>query len=140
MTSDEIKDQMSTDAGPIEAPQRRTFLKGSLTAAAAAAGASGLVAAVESHGAEQAEAKQARRRGAEQAEAPQVRRRGGSYELHFSTRNPPRLEDVHKALAQILNHSECTTCGLMGVDVRLLASEPIQVEANVPVQGSFQSR
>jgi len=127
MTSEETRDQMSADAGPVESPQRRTFLKGSLTAAAAVAGASGLAVAVES-------------RGAEQADAPQARRPGGSFQLQFSTHKPPQLEDVQKAVAQILGHAGCATCGLLGVDLRLLAGDPIQVETNVPVIGSVLSR
>ncbi len=119
MATEETSEQQSTDGMPVDSSGRRAFLKGSLTTAAAVAGAGGLAAAGEPGAGGQAPAEQPRR--------------STSYQLNFSTQKPPHVEDIHKALAQVFGHSGCTTCGLLGVDLRLLAVDPVPVEANVPV-------
>jgi hypothetical protein len=126
MTSDENTMEQSASTEPAGGADRRSFLRGSVTAAAAVAGAGmgGLAAASEAGN-------------IDQEEAVKTRKPLAAYQLQFSTSRPPSVEDVHAALARILGHAGCTTCGLLGVDVRLLAVDPIPVETRVPVQGSL---
>lgn len=136
MAHEEPKDEASASSADVppeamESPDRRSFLKGTLTVASAVA-AGGLAASVSA--AEQAPAEPAQ---AEQAPAEQPRaaaqRISGTVHAHFDSRKQPTLEDLQSALRQIVGRAGCPTCGLGGIDIRLHLSDPVEVQSRVPV-------
>jgi hypothetical protein len=103
----------------IDSSDRRSFMKGTLTAAAATAG--GLAASV-------ASAREA------QANAPGASKKiAGVVHAHFSSTKQPTLEDVQAVVRQIVGRGGCPTCGLGGIDVRLSLGDPVEIQAGVPV-------
>jgi len=116
MESEDTKEstlQGTTDAEDPEAP-RRSFMKGTIAAAAG-----GIVMAAGSANAQQGKASAARISGTVQA--------------HFDAKSPPKLADLQKVVAQIVSRAGCPTCGLLGVDLRLTAGDPFQIEGGIPV-------
>jgi hypothetical protein len=108
----------------IESSDRRSFMKGTLTAAAATAG--GLAASV-------ASAREA------QGNAPEASKKiAGVVHAHFSSTKQPTLEDVQAVVRQIVGRGGCPTCGLGGIDVRLSLGDPVEVQAGVPVTVSAE--
>jgi anaerobic selenocysteine-containing dehydrogenase len=126
MAHEEPKDEASASSADVppeamESPDRRSFLKGTLTVASAVA-AGGLAASVSA--AEQAPAEQPR------AAAQRI---SGTVHAHFDSRKQPTLEDLQSALRQIVGRAGCPTCGLGGIDIRLHLSDPVEVQSRVPV-------
>jgi hypothetical protein len=109
-------------AGVSESPDRRSFLKGGFTVAAAAA-AGGLAASASAT--EPAQEAQARAAG---------QKLSGVVHAQFSSARPPTLEDVHAVIGNIVNRGGCPRCGLLGIDLRLSAGEPVEIESRVPVK------
>jgi anaerobic selenocysteine-containing dehydrogenase len=105
----------------IESADRRSFMKGTLTAVSAVA-AGGLATSVSA---------------AAQAQAPAARITGTVHVL-FDARKQPDLEDLHAALRQIVGRAGCPTCGLGGIDVRLNVGDPIEVQTRAPVHVMVQ--
>jgi anaerobic selenocysteine-containing dehydrogenase len=102
----------------VESPDRRSFMKGTLTVASAVA-AGGLAASASA---------------AEQAQkAEGAQRISGTVHVHFDSRRPPNLEDLQATIRQIVGRAGCQTCGLGGIDVRLNLADPVEIQSRVPV-------
>jgi hypothetical protein len=127
MGHEEIEPEVSVssaDAPAVvsESPDRRSFLKGGFTVAAAAA-AGGLAASASA-----TEPAQGAREGAA------GQKLSGIVHAQFSSAKPPTLEDVHSVIGSIVNRGGCPRCGLLGIDVRLSAGDPVEIESRVPVK------
>lgn len=111
------------DSESVAASNRRSFIKGTVIAAGTLA-ASGLAASAEP--AIAAEDKQ------ERIAIPSSSLRG-IVQVSFSSKTPPKIEDVQSAVAQIAKLNGCVGCGLIGIDLRLKLGDPVQIESRVPV-------
>ncbi len=108
------------------AVNRRSFIKGA--AVAGTGGALGVAATSRAVAKEEA---------AKKAAQPQI------MTARFDLKRPPKLAEVHAVLDLMLKRGGCTTCGLGGVDVRLLAAGPVErvqkpASVNVPVEITVQ--
>jgi len=131
MTDDGPKDQASVISAEVppeatECPDRRSFMRGTLTAASAVA-AGGLVASAAA--AEQGKGEAAR--GA-------VQKLTGAVHVHFDSRKQPSLEDLQGTIRQIVGRAGCPTCGLLGIDIRLHLGDPVEIQSRVPVNISVE--
>jgi hypothetical protein len=127
MAHEEIQAEASvssadTASGANESPDRRSFLKGTFTVAAATA-AGGLAASASAT--EPTQSKQQ-----PEAAGPKL---SGSVHAQFSSQNRPNLEDLNAAIRQIVGRAGCPTCGLGGIDLRMTIVDPIEIQSRVPV-------
>src|SRR5262249_8759655 len=85
---------------------RRAFMKSAVAVSTAvAAGGMGVVATAAEP--------------AQQAQAAKAKL-SGSVSVRFDPKKPPTDKDVHAVLEQIFRVHGCTTCGLGGIDLRLV--------------------
>jgi hypothetical protein len=111
--------QITSETDAPQAP-RRSFMKGTFAAATAVA-AGGIASTAGDANAQEGKA---------------AAKLSSTVHAHFDSRNPPKLADLQKVVAQIVSRSGCPTCGLLGVDLRLTAGDPLPVEVGVPVSVS----
>lgn len=103
---------------PVEPSDRRTFIKSTIVGAGAVA--TGLAAMNVT---------------AEAAQDRGLRGFKGTVSLHFPTSAQPSLEDLQRAIAQIVTWNGCRACGLVGFDIRFARVNPAERLKDVNVKG-----
>ena len=140
MNQEEMKDDLTVSSTEEmgESSDRRSFMKSTLIAAAAAAVGTGLTGSI----AEAANIQE----GA--AAAPAIGKRKASKLVNVRfPQTAPTLDDLQKIIAQTVGRYGCPACGLLGIDIRLGLDDivkvgrgitPVQLDAGVQVNAVEQ--